>query len=415
MATIDVTENIKDDQTTDILTYNGVPVVTANNYTINVTDISNLPAPVAGVITLPSAGKLYMFYNRVDLQGNTIRFGNNSFMAVSQELGGIDNAIVQITETCTISSFRFTNCEMIINAPLGAYDWDRVNFYDCPNCVDIQNADNCVFGTFGFINSENFKISGNIASLVLSPNCIFRSATNPTAVYFTIKSTAVVTRRIRIQDSVFQTQAAGQKSIVFEAGASVLDESFIFRTVRFTGAGVALTGINGDDDRADFTGCTGGNVINSTVIANMYMKNNAIPTDVLVQGDRYAMAGVTQVGTIIQKFVHELATNSLKYTSVNSKIVTIQSSASLTAASNNVIGVYLGICRNGNAIDPTTDRISESEVYVTMSGTRPDAVFVQCIATINDGDRIYIILQNTNAQSDITVQFANLIVTKAPV
>lgn len=381
-----------------------------------ISDISELPAPVSGVIELNTAGILYEFFGVIDLQGNTLRISETvSLRGGSQEIAGVSNGNVEIVSTCTIAYFRFENVAMTINAPTGAFDWTFVNFVNCPNVLNVAAADNIIFQTFGFINSPNFRITGTINSLVVSPNSIFRSVTNPNAVLFDITPTAIINRRIRIQDSVFETNAPTQTAVRVQSGASIGIESFIFKTVRMNGNGTAFSGINGDDDRAFFFEVVGGNSINSTAIANMYMKNNTTPTVVSVSGTRYAMAGMTEFGAVRQRFIHDVATNSLIYTSIVPRIFNIQVAYSIISGNNNVVGVYIGIDRNGIPLNPDTDKITESEMYTTTSGTRPESSFSQCVVTLNQGDRVYVILQNISAATNITVEFMNMIIQKASV
>jgi len=383
----------------------------ADDYIVYVSSMADLPAVVLGEIFI-NTGRLYYFLRVVDLGGAILRIGSCAIQGISQELAGIENAEVIVNDTATLSSILFRSCTIEIDAPLGAYDWQHINFYDC-NSIEIKQADNLVLDTIGFINTYNVVISGTINSFILAPNCIFRSILEPTATFLKIASTAVITRRIRIQDSVFQTSFVTQNSIVFEAGASIGIESFIVKTVRFTGPGTAVTGINGDNDKAFFFEAIGTGVINSTAIANMYMKNNLVPTLVTVIGDRYPMLGITQFGPIYQKFIHNLSENSLVYSSIVQRIFTVRVTYTVLSGSNNVVGVYIGIARSGFPIDPTANRISESEMYTTTNGARPENSVVQCIVTLNQGDRIYCIVQNTTAATNITISFFNMIVEKA--
>ena len=96
-----------------------------------VKNLSDLPAPVGGVIELDDTGTLYEFFGIIDLQGNTLRISETvSLRGGSQEIAGVSNGIVQVLKTCTISYFRFENVSMTINDPTGAFDWTFVNFFN---------------------------------------------------------------------------------------------------------------------------------------------------------------------------------------------------------------------------------------------------------------------------------------------
>lgn len=378
-------------------------------------NINQLPTPVGGVINFGTDGNFYIFTKVIDCGGLEVNLGNNSFMGSSQELAGLENCTITVDDTCTVKYFRFNNVQITIDSPTGAYDWNTVNIYDSADCITVVNADNIVFEIFGFINSYGFKVTGTVNSIILAPNCIFRSATEPTAIYFELASTAVINRRIRIQDTVFASENALQTGIKVDALSTIGIESFIMKTVRFTGPGTFLDGINGGSDMASFFEVTGGNAVNSTAIANMYMKNNAVVTPIAVINDRYEMEGVTEFGPIAQRFVHDVATNSIEYISSVPRIFRIQAGYTVFSSVNNVIGVYIGINTNGGIFDPDVDRISESEMYTTTGGSRPESGLAQCLATLNQGDRIYMILQNKTATQDVTIEFLNVIVEKAAV
>lgn len=379
---------------------------------VYVSSLADLPFPVEGQITLPE-NRLYFFLKMVDLGGLQINFGFNVFRGISQELAGIENATVVIDDTCTISDFRFNNTAITINAPLGAFDWNRVNMYDSPNAINVVAADNIVWETFGFINSYNLRVTGTVASLIMSPNCIMRSVDEPTAVFFTIASTAVITRRIRIQDSVFATSFATQTSLLVEPGASIQLESLILKTVRFTGLGTSVSGINGDDDRTVFFEVVGNGVINSTAIANMYMKNNLLGTPILAIDGRYPVVGNTLFADIRQKFEHIPAENSLRYISNVSRIFKIIVTYTVFSGTNNTVGLYIGVARSGNGLVPDVDRITESEMYTTTNGSRPENSVAMALTTLNFGDRVYCIVQNKASTTDVRIEFLNMIIEKA--
>lgn len=383
---------------------------------VDVLTISDLPAPSGGVIDCGNDGKLYFFYDMVDLGGLTFRTGNNVFRGISQELAGVENGTVEVLATCTVSDFRFNSVNMIFNAPTGAYDWNRCNFYNCPNAIDIQAADNIVWETFGFINSENVQISGIINSFVMSPNCIFRSVTNPTAKFFTIKSTAVINRRIRIEESVFQTSAAGQQSVTFEAGATIGNERLRFINLLFQGPGTALTGINGDDIRALFKSCSGGNVRNSARTGHMYMSGNASATTIASAGVAYKVVGIFTPSASNQRFTFDAVNNLLTCTSPDAYTYKLIATMSVISGSNKKIGGYICLNLAGNPIDPMVDKLNTSENYVPSStGSRPDVITMFDSVSIKNGDRLYLAVENESDTTAVTVEVANLLIDTASI
>jgi len=382
------------------------------NEIVYISSYDQLPDPVGGVIDLGDDAKKYIFTRDIDVQGNTVDFGNNVISGLSQEVGGITNGALLIDQTCTVRDIKFDSVSAVINAPLGAFDWKSINFFNSSN-IDIQAAQNIVWDTFGFINTYNVQITGEVDSFILAPNNIFRSVTTEVCDFFAVRSTAVINRRIRIEDSVFVTDFLTQNPINVEAGATIPVEGFKMEDVNFAGPG-SISGINGGDDIANFQRCTGDGVVNSTSIANLYIQNNQALTPVAVAGDKYKVVGTTQVSAIIQRFTHDAANNTLEYTSSVSRIFRIQAPYTVFAGNNNIVGAYIAVTRAGNTENPNTDVIGESEMYTTTNGARPIAGASQCIVALNQGDKVYFAVENENG-NDVRVEFLNMIIETANV
>lgn len=395
------------------------------NDLIFVSTINDLPNPVLGVYTLNES---YFFTDKIDFGGASVILDNAAIIGTSQEKAGITNANVTVSSTSSVNWIRFDDCDILINAIDGAFDWTKVNFYGC-GYVTIQNAANIVLETTAFINSLGINLIGTIDSLILSPNCIWRAASPSETViaplnydttnFINIASTAVINRRVRIQDSVFITSVATQKAIHFEVGATIPIESLILKTVSFNGPGTALSGINGNDDRASFFEVNGGNSINSATIGSMVMKNNAVATVVSVTNDRYKVAGTFAAGTVMQRFSFDAVNNALEYTSSVPRAFVIQAPFTVRndSGANVVIGSYLGVKKAVNpTFVPDVDRISESEQYTTNgNSTRPDSGTCQAVVTLEQGDKIYLIAQNRSGTQNIIHEFVNLVAQKAAI
>ena len=147
--------------------------------------------------------------------------------------------------------------------------------------------------------------------------------------------------------------------------------------------------------------------------ANLYIKNNETATTVTTQSERYAIEGASALGAIVNDFTIDQANNAIEYTGEGG-VFLVTMTFSIKAGNNDRIGVY--IAKNtGGAINPSDDRISESEVYITTSGTaaqdRPVAASVQALLELSQGDKLYGIVQNTSSTTNILVNFMNLIAT----
>lgn len=396
--------------------------------TIEVNSLLDLPAPVGGVITLPNLGQLYKINNEIDLLGNTLVVNSNVLLGFSQDTTGFANGVMTINSTCALRYIKLLTIDMTIDALGGAFDWPFVNFYGCPY-VKVVNASNLIIETTGFIESMGINLTGTVDSIVISPNCIFRAADISEAIptpigynttnFVNIASAAVITRRCRIQDSVFSTSQAPQTGINVELGASIQVESLILKTVRFTGAGTALVGINGSDDRASFFEVFGGNSINSARIGSMVMKDNNIATVVSVQNDRYKVAGTFEVGTVMQRFAFDAVNNALEYTSVVPAVFVIQApfTARNDAGANVVIGSYLGVKKAANpTFNPDIDRIDQSEQYITTrNDNSPNSGTCQAAVLLEQGDKIYFITENRSGEQNIVHEFVNVIAQRAAI
>lgn len=378
---------------------------------------SDLPPAVGGVRTLADE-TTYFITDVVDLAGDRLVAGQNTTI-----LGGS-------SENCRLKSTGLTGTALITSAyslpmrgltieadialdldgsgtPTAALDWFGVNFSDCGAVGTIANYSNFIASDCAWLNSGTMTFDGTIGTVGFS-QCIFSPAAGATAL--AVAATATITRRFRIIYSAF-VATSGMTGISFSASATVPDEGYILDTVNFAGGGTYTTGFAQTSDKVRWTNCVG--ITNTVAVGQMYMTNNATVTNVTVQGDLYAMAGTTQFASLSQRFEHVPADNALRYTSAVPRRVKAQVSFSLLAPTNNVIGVYIGKCTSGNGLHPATDRITESEIYITANGSRPDSGFAQAIMDINDGDKLYLIVENSSGTGDITVTFANMIVEQA--
>ena len=149
-----------------------------------------------------------------------------------------------------------------------------------------------------------------------------------------------------------------------------------------------------------------------------WLKDNDAVTTVSIQGERYVIAGTSETAPDRnQGFEHVQQGNVLHLTGQGGPFHLI-ATGTVESANNVIVGVYLAVSRDPEAdLDPgadgseTSDRISESEVYVNMSGTaRPTPFAVQSILDLDQGDRAYVIVQNRSGTQDITVEFLHLAV-----
>ena len=148
----------------------------------------------------------------------------------------------------------------------------------------------------------------------------------------------------------------------------------------------------------------------SNNIGVMYLKDNDIPTPIASTNARAVVSGTVQTGELVN-FEKHSTTNSLRYLGESGKFLMI-ATFSFYEGSQKTCGFYIGVNRNiASTLSADADRISESEIYVN-AGTQsnhPKAATVQTVATLNYNDRVFFIVQNKDAASEITVEFLKLI------
>lgn len=381
----------------------------------------DFPDPINGVITLEE-GTAYFITANIDLAGNRLVGSNNvAILGSSSETSSITSTGLNVNTALFTSQFTTPIRDVsFVNVGTGfsingsgndiALDWTGVNFVNVPNIGTIANVNNFIFTKGAFLHSENFIINGTANTIAFNQSLFSgRGSGN----IFQILSTADIQRRFRIIYSSFIIDDSSV-GIDFSQLASVPIENYILDTCNFSGtSNTYLTGVSNSDNKANFKFNVG--IKNSSNIANMYIKNSAVETIVSVQSDRYAILGISEVSSNIQRFEHDDTNNSLIYKSPIPRLFKIQMSISLKSGNNNRIGVYLAVSRSGNGLSPDLDRISESEIYVTSNGLneRPVAGFCQALLELNENDKVYGIVQNTSGTTNIVVEFMNMIIEKA--
>ena len=148
----------------------------------------------------------------------------------------------------------------------------------------------------------------------------------------------------------------------------------------------------------------------SNNIGVMYLKDNDIPTPIASTNARAVVSGTVQTGELVN-FEKHSTTNSLRYLGESGKFLII-ATFSFYEGSQKTCGFYIGVNRNiASVLSADADRISESEIYVNAGtqSNQPKAATVQTVATLNYNDRVFFIVQNKDAASEITVEFLKLI------
>jgi hypothetical protein len=159
----------------------------------------------------------------------------------------------------------------------------------------------------------------------------------------------------------------------------------------------------------------GGSAVGTTAdIGVLYLKGNTLATPIGSINGRSVVAGNYQTG-ILSGFTKDSGTNSLRYTGVGGRFhVTI--TFNFYDGNQNTCGFYIGCNRNiSSGLSADADRISESEIYANSANpsAQPVASAIQTVLDLNTDDRLFMIAQNKNATTSITVEFMKMVV--APV
>lgn len=368
---------------------------------------SDLPTPVAGVITL-AANYTYFFTTTVDLTGDRLVCGvNTTILGGSSENCRIKSTgLVGTALITSVYSMPMRHITIEANVALNldgdgtttALDWFGVNFTDCTTIGTIKDYTNFIMGDSAFLNSGGLTFDGTIGSIGMS-NCLFDCRSTKTAI--TLASTLSVSRRFRIIYSSFVI-LSGETGINVSTSATISDERYILDTVNFSGGGTYVTGVTHTSNKALFTSCVG--ITNTTTRGFYYMVNNTTDTTIGVPNVNVWVkaAGTTTASVNNSKFTN--SNNRLTYTGAFSTSFLIVVNANVrSSAANQVISI--GVAKNGTIQTETEMTIRTA----TANQEYPGSTQAQLELISND----YIELFVKNAGStDIRVSDLNVSIIK---
>lgn len=391
-------------------------IISSDNLTI-ADSLSDFPDPVAGVVTIPD-GASYLITTSIDFVGNRIVLSGDAAFA------GLYTSISRMTSTglgatvpfiTSLNGVRFSDIEIYdvgtalsldASATSSAIDWRDVNFRDVTEVGTINTYDNIILETLAFLNSGTLTFEGTFGTIAFL-NTLFDTRAGDTMLAF--DASVVITRRIRIENSAFVI-LSDETGINLPVTVTIPDERYTLNTVNFAGGGTYITGVQYDDDKALFKNC--GGIDNSNSIGGLSILNNATETVIATSGVAVAVAGTSTGNALNQRFTLDAANNALEYNNAISGLFVVTATISLTSGNNKNIGVYIARSADGT-INAPTDIITTSENYTNTDGTRPETLTVQSFVELDQGNKIYIALENDSDTTNITVKYMNLIVQKA--
>jgi hypothetical protein len=228
--------------------------------------------------------------------------------------------------------------------------------------------------------------------------------------------TIVATGSVDINSTNELTMAFATSSITDISGASYglvysddysggfLDNSLVSK--KYVDSKIGTSGPTGA------TGTPGMGSIGNNDVGVMYLKDNSIPTPITSINQRKVVAGTMSVWTLYN-FIKDPSTNSLKYTGPGGRFHVV-ATFNFFEGNQKTCGFYVGHnIDDTTSLDPDGDRISESEIYINSSNpsSQPVGGAIQTVLDLQTDDRVFFIVQNKDAASDITVQFLKFTVT----
>jgi hypothetical protein len=145
----------------------------------------------------------------------------------------------------------------------------------------------------------------------------------------------------------------------------------------------------------------------------MYLKDNSTPTPITQINQRKVVVGNIQTG-ILNNFIKDNTTNSLKYIGPPARFQVI-TTFNFYEGNQRTCGFYIGHNTDDTTpLDPNGDRISESEIYINSSNpsSQPIGGAIQTVLDLNTNDRVFFIVQNKEAATDITIEFMKFVITE---
>lgn len=403
---------------TTIKTINGDSVLGSGNLIVGgggissgdlifVSSLSDLPTPVADVITLAD-NVTYFFTTTVDLLGDRLVCGVNTTLIG----GSSENCRIKstgLTGTALITSvyslpMRNITIEAAIALNLDgdgtttALDWFGVNFTDCAVVGTIKDYTNFIMADSAFLNSGGLTFDGTIGTVGFS-QCLFD--VNGTNTAFILPSTLTISRRFRVIYSSFVV-TSGQTGIDVNASATIPTEAYILDTVNFAGGGTYLTGLDHTSNDSLFINCT--NITNTAVNGQLYMQGNVTATTISNTTNFFKVAGTTTASADNSKFSH--SNNRLTCDAVISRKYLIMCSLATTSGASHILEFGFYDSQLATVRTPSRTKVTAN------AGGRAESVTFMCVVTMKAADYLEIWCRNSTSSQNITVEQLNFTITE---
>lgn len=363
-------------------------------------DLSDLPTPSSGVITL--LADIYEIKGNVDLAGNRIVLPDGCSIIGTGSLTstGLDSSTALITSTGSVllRDFTFLNVGKVFDLNgSGTTQFQSINvkYSNCTTIGTIKNYQLCTL-LFNFFNTcGGLTYDGTMGSIQhLSNAFIVGSATT----MITGASTLTITSRFIIDNSGFSVPS-GSTAMNFSTSATIGVDSLYVISTNFTGSGTYLSGVTSSDNKMIAIHCKG--ITNSGVYGSYYVEGNASANTISVAGTYVKANGTTTAGSDILKFTTP-TDNRLTY--VGSSQVVLRFVAMINMSAGNNKEVRAKFAKNGSTV-------SGPPAKTTSSGTGDVSNFIlTSIITLNTNDYVELFVTNQTDTTSVTVSDYQVVV-----
>lgn len=374
---------------------------------VYVKSLSDLPAPVAGVITL-TPYNTYTIIGNVDLQGNRLVGVNVAIQGTSATVNSLTSTgliagqyLFAGSGNVKIEDVTFlgngTNNGIFFNEATGSLLVELSVFSNFAKGLLIVNATNALINRCNTVNSD-IEISGTIGFSSFRETVI--TQTEAGHIGLNILASTVVQGRLIISDCAFSV-FAGNTGLNTSTSVTFNDESMQVRVCRFSGAGTRVAGILQDNNKAIFSDNIG--ISNTAVNGQMYMNGNTTATTITTANTFIKVAGTTTPSADNAKYTH--SNNRLTNNASIERKYLIQCNLSFTAGNANVCTFGFFDSKLGSVRLP-----SRTKGTANSSGNAENISFM-CVVTHSAGNYIEIHVSNATV-ANVTVSDMNVTITQ---
>ena len=276
--------------------------------TVIVNSVTDLPTPVADVITL-DAGIVYQFESFVNLSANRIVMVAGTAMFANDRIGrGIVSDNVGACVSVSGANITPMITDMVVNSTAGsAFDVNTGAGLILNNVVTFESAAVSTFDDTGVVSLRTYSVvdaGDGVFGMLWSGTCAELNVDtgfcrNWDGVLFDC-GTAVFTNGMTFGTGIRMTAKAGATIMSGAANSANIGTGAIglVTSNKFIGAGTHLTGIDPTDARWDFHKNTG--VQETRTDAILTMHGNATETTIVTQNVPVLVAGTWVVDSVSQ-------------------------------------------------------------------------------------------------------------------